>query len=138
MEEENKTPENEDLEEQKAATEQPDDRKNEPKNELSDEQSKKIICALAYLFGILFFLPLILYSQDEFARYHANQSLVVLIVTVIGEVVFGILCAILPILGILCGLFGLLVLIACIYAIVGVAKGEKRGIPFIEKFHLLK
>ena len=106
--------------------------------QISDESTKKIICALGYLFGILFFLPLVMYPQDDFARFHANQALAVLIVTVAGEVVFGILCAFLPILGILCGVFGLVMFIACIYAVVGAAKGEKWNIPLIEKIRILK
>ena len=106
--------------------------------QISDESTKKIICAFGYLFGILFFLPLVLYPQDDFARFHANQALAVLIVTVAGEVVFGILCAFLPILGILCGVFGLAMFIACIYAVVGAAKGEKWNIPLIEKIRILK
>lgn len=110
----------------------------EGREEHPDEQTKKVICSLAYLFGILFFLPLILYPEDSFARFHANQALVVLIATVVGEVVFGILCALLPILGILCGVFGLAVLIACIWAIIGVVKGEKRELPFIGRFSIIK
>ena len=51
---------------------------------------KKIICSLAYVFGILFFLPLAIYPNDDFAKFHANQSLVVLLVSVIGGVPMGI------------------------------------------------
>lgn len=107
-------------------------------NKLSDEQMKKAICSLAYLFGILFFLPLILYPEDKFARFHANQACIILIVTVIGEVVFGILCGFVPLLGIFCGVVGLLVLIACIWAIIGVVKGEMREIPLLGHYRIIK
>ena len=65
-----------------------------------DFSRKKAVCAIAYLFGILFFLPLILYPNDAFGKFHANQSLVLLIVSVCGSVVFGIL-ALIPIAGII-------------------------------------
>ena len=108
---------------------------------LSDVQQKKLICALAYLFGILFFLPLIVYPDDDFAKFHANQSLVILIVSIVGEAVFGIL-SIIPVLnvifGILCVVFGLLMLIVCILGIVGVVKGEKYEIPVIGSIKILK
>ena len=60
----------------------------------NDDTQKKVIYILSYLFGILFFLPLILYPNDAEARFHANQALVILLCAVIGEVVFGILCLI--------------------------------------------
>ena len=53
-----------------------------------DFSQRKAVCAVAYLFGILFFLPLILYPNDAFGKFHANQSLVLLIVSVCGSVVF--------------------------------------------------
>ena len=139
MDEEKKTPEEDRTEKSTASPEEKEENKNSVQNtQISDESTKKIICALGYLFGILFFLPLVLYPQDDFARFHANRALAVLIVTVAGEVVFGILCAFLPILGILCGVFGLAMFIACIYAVVGAAKGEKWNIPLIEKIRILK
>lgn len=116
----------------------PDEEGQNSGRESGDEQTKKAVCALAYLFGILFFLPLILYPVDDFARFHANQACVILIATVAGEVLFGILCAVLPILGILCGLFGLLMLIACIWAIVGVVKGEKTELPLLGRFRIIR
>ena len=102
---------------------------------------RKVICALAYLFGILFFLPLVMYPNDEFAKFHANQALVVLLVVVIGEMILGIL-NIIPVVGfifgILCGVFGLLMLIACIFAILGVVREEKFELPVIGKIKILK
>ncbi len=102
---------------------------------------KKLILSLAYVFGILFFLPLVCYPGDEEARFHANQSLLLLLATVIGEVVFGVLTLI-PAVGIvfsiLCGIFGLLILLCCIYAIVCICKGEKGELPVIGRIRLIK
>ena len=119
-------------------------KKTEEQNErpsADDRMQKKVICSLAYLFGILFFLPLIVYPNDEFAKFHANQALVVLLAVIIGEVVFGIL-SIIPAVGIvfsiLCGVFGLLMLIFCILAILGVVREETYELPIIGKIKLLK
>ena len=122
-----------------------DGKENKESAELDEAQKRKIVCCLAYVFGILFFLPLILYPKDDFAKFHANQSLVILLATIIGEVVLGILSALLrsvPVLGVLfgvlCGLFGLIVFVACILCIVGVINGEKKELPVIGKIRLLK
>ena len=76
--------------------------KNEDRNEKNaqapasdDKTAYKLICALGYVpCGLLFFLPLIVYSNDEFAKYHANQALVLFLTAVIGEVVLGVLSVI--------------------------------------------
>ena len=110
-------------------------------NSADEKTQKKVICALSYLFGILFFLPLAMYPNDDFAKFHANQALAILLTVVIGEVVFGIL-SIIPAVGIvfsiLCGVFGLLMLIACIFAILGVVREEKYELPIIGKIKLIK
>lgn len=105
------------------------------------EVQKKLLLSLAYVFGILFFLPLIVYPDDAEARFHANQSLLLLLVTVVGEIVFGILTLI-PAVGIvfsiLCGVFGLLLLACCIYAIVCICRGDKGELPVIGRIRLIK
>ena len=125
--------------EQKA--EQSESKKEAAQSSVDERTQKKIICALAYVFGILFFLPLIVYPNDEFGKFHANQSLVVLLTVIIGEVLFGILTMI-PAVGIvfsiLCGVFGLLMLIACIFAILGVVREEKFELPVLGKIRILK
>lgn len=105
------------------------------------EVQKKLLLSLAYVFGILFFLPLIVYPDDAEARFHANQSLLLLLVTFVGEFVFGILTLI-PAVGIvfsiLCGVFGLLILACCIYAIVCICRGDKGELPVIGRIRLIK
>lgn len=162
--EENKQPEeeiseqeNKDVKEAETSQEKAQEENNETKTEnmsqdkemqkSSDDElvQKKVICSLAYLFGILFFLPLIVYPNDEFAKFHANQALVVLLTVFIGELIFGILSAVLGfvavlsiIFSILCGVFGLIMLVACILAILGVVREEKYELPIIGKFKLIK
>lgn len=113
----------------------------QPQTQPENDVQKKVICALSYLFGILFFLPLVVYPNDDFAKFHANQSLVVLIVSVIGSVVLGIL-TIVPAVGIvfsiLSGVFGILMLVECILGILNVVHEEKKELPVIGKISIIK
>ena len=110
-------------------------------NAPNGDVQKKVVCALTYLFGILFFLPLIVYPGDDFAKFHANQGLIVLLVSVIGGAVLGIL-TMLPVVGlvftILSSLFGVVMLVACIFGILNVVREEKRELPVIGKFTIIK
>ncbi len=110
-------------------------------NAPNGDVQKKVVCALTYLFGILFFLPLIVYPDDDFAKFHANQGLIVLLVSVIGGAVLGIL-TMLPVVGlvftILSSLFGVVMLVACIFGILNVVREEKRELPVIGKFTIIK
>lgn len=86
-------------------------------------------------------MPLIVYPDDDFARFHANQGLIVLLVSVIGGAVLGIL-TMLPVVGlvftILSSLFGVVMLVACIFGILNVVREEKRELPVIGKFTIIK
>lgn len=52
----------------------PNDGEYDPK----DIENTKIVCAISYI-GILFFIPLLAYPNSRFAKFHANQALVVLL-----------------------------------------------------------
>ena len=69
--------------------------RSEPSKNISEdhesETTKKVVFSLCYIWGILFFLPLVLYKDDKKATFHANQGLVLLLVAVCGNVIFGIL-----------------------------------------------
>ena len=137
---ENREPSSEQPQKEREDTEQSAAGK-ESATDRDAEVQKKLLLSLAYVFGILFFLPLIVYPDDAEARFHANQSLLLLLVTVVGEVVFGILTLI-PAVGIvfsiLCGVFGLLLLACCIYAIVCICRGDKGELPVIGRIRLIK
>lgn len=51
------------------------------------EMTKKVIFSLCYLWGILFFIPLILYKDDAKAMRHANEGLVLLLFSAVGNIV---------------------------------------------------
>ena len=112
----------------------------EPKSGGPDAQAKAV-CAVAYIFGILFFLPLILCPNDAFAKFHANQSLVVLLVSAAGGVLFGLL-TMLPAVGVvfavLSSLFALAMFVLCILGIVGAAQGKTDKLPVLGGISILK
>ncbi len=103
-------------------------------------QKKKIVCCLAYVFGILFFLPLILYPKDDLAKFHANQSLVILLTSIIVSAlcsILGMIPAIGFVFGIIGGVLGVVILIACILGIVAVVQEEKTKLPLIGNIRII-
>ncbi|MBR1592185.1 MAG: DUF4870 domain-containing protein [Ruminococcus sp.] len=63
-----------------------------------DFQKNKIIAMIAYICPILFFLPIISNKYSPFCKFHANQSLLWLIVCIVLNVIGGIL-GIIPLIG---------------------------------------
>ncbi len=117
-----------------------DGKENKESAELDEAQKRKIVCCLAYVFGILFFLPLILYPKDDFAKFHANQSLVILLTSIIVSAlcsILGMIPAIGFIFGIIGGVLGVAILIACILGIVAVVQEEKTKLPLIGNIRII-
>mgnify|MGYP001173695323 CR=1 FL=1 len=112
---------------------------------LNDEQMKKGMAVLAY-FGFLCLIPIFAAKKDSFARYHANQGLVLFIFTmvcsILSNVLSNVLIQISPMLVlILSGIFGILTLVFFIFAIIGIvhaAKGQKKPLPIIGGIKILK
>lgn len=106
------------------------------------ETERKVVFSLCYLWGILFFLPLILYKNDEEAKFRANEGLVLLIVSIIGNAVFGILTAIggavATVFGIITGVFNLGILILAIIGIINVINCDKKELPLLGKYKLIR
>ena len=86
------------------------------------------LSVLSYL-GPLVFIPMFLRNNDDFARYHTNQGLSLMIASAVGTTVSGWM-----------GLGGLAALISgfslyCTFkGISNVLKGKKEPLPFIGKF----
>ncbi len=113
----------------------------EEKKATEEKQKKKILCCLAYFLGLLFFLPLIFWPNDDFAKFHANQSLVILLASVISSIVCGLLGRIPGIgvlFGILGGVIGILLVVACVLGILSVVREEKKALPLLGLFHIIK
>ena len=110
--------------------------------EKQDDAGKKVIFALCYLWGILFFLPLILYKDDPESKRHANAGLVLLLFSVIGNVVFGILTVFGGFLHVLFSivsvLYSVLLLGLGIIGILNIVNDKKEDLPIIGSIKLLK
>ncbi len=103
-----------------------------------DEMTKKIIFSLCYLFGILFFVPLLLYKDDSRAIRHANEGLVLLLFSVVGNVVLGIVSGFLWFFSIFIGLYSLFIFVLGIIGIVYVVTDQEKELPLLGKIKLIK
>ena len=99
---------------------------------------------LAY-FGILVVIPILAAKESKFARFHANQGLVLFIASVaymimleiIKSIIVSISTGLLFITTIL-GLTYLVFMVLGIMGIVNAATGKAKELPIIGKFSLLK
>lgn len=97
-----------------------------------DIEKNKTMAGLSYL---LFFLPLISCPESKYAKFHANQSLILLITAIAGNIILGII----PIIGwILLPFFGIVVLIFFIMGLVNGFGGKAKQLPIIGKYTILK
>jgi uncharacterized membrane protein len=110
-----------------------------------DAEDNKVMAILAYL-GILFLVPLLAAKESPFARFHTNQGIILCILGIAISIVVSILVFIVVhisvwlallvnILSLVCYL-GILIL--AIIGIVNAVKGEKKELPLIGKFSILK
>ena len=100
--------------------------------ELDDIEKNKTMAGLAYF---IFFLPLIAAPESKFAKFHANQGLLLLILGVAGNIILGMI----PILGwLLMVPFGILVLILGIMGLMNGFGGKTKELPMIGKFRIIK
>ncbi|MBQ2941256.1 MAG: hypothetical protein IJD97_03360 [Clostridia bacterium] len=102
-----------------------------------DIQQNKVMAVLAYL-GILVLIPILAAPKSAYARYHANQGLVLWITEIILSVVSAIL-AFIPFIGTIIGtILSAILLILAIIGIVNAATGKAKELPLIGKIKILK
>jgi len=115
-------------------------------DEVVDIQKNKVLAACSY-FGVLVLLPLFLSRESPFARFHANQGLVLLLGEIICQAVsrgmhmlqewgwpfwgFGLMGGALDILN-------LVFLVFSIWGVINVCTGKYAEIPVIGSIQLLK
>ncbi len=129
------------MEEQNIQQEQPQTEQQAPQEPVmqadpADVEKNKTMAILSYF---IFFLPLVTEAKDSpFARFHANQSLVLLLanagVWIIGiiltAITFGIFGFILP-------FVFLALFVFWIMGIMNAANGKMKELPLIGGIHLL-
>jgi uncharacterized membrane protein len=97
-----------------------------------DVEKNKTMAGLAYL---LFFLPLITCPESEYAKFHANQSLLLWITGIAGSIILGLV----PIIGwILLPFFTIALVLLGVMGLVNGLNGNAKELPFIGKYTLLK
>ncbi|GAB1370523.1 DUF4870 domain-containing protein [Candidatus Kapaibacterium sp.] len=98
-----------------------------------DIEQNKTISLFAY---ILFFIPLLAAKESKFARFHANQGLILFLFAVIISIVSSVI----PILGwfIIGPLGSLFVVALAVLGIINAVGGKAKQLPLIGNFELLK
>lgn len=98
------------------------------------EKNQRVICAASY-FGFFFFLPLLLLPNSQYAKFHANQGLVLFVVNIVVSLfaeileatfgaVFGVIAAIPPLL--------------MVYGAYNALTGKMTPLPFVGQIKLIK
>ena len=111
----------------------------------ADDVSKnKVMAVLAY-FGPLCFIPMFAAKDSKFARFHANQGLVLLIACVAYSIVSSILNSIILAISwrlyFITSIISFISIIFAVLAILGIinaANGRAKELPVIGKFKILK
>jgi len=108
-----------------------------PQPESSDVEKNKLMAIVGYILPILFFIPLINESSKNspFAKFHANQQLVLLIAAIVVDIVGSII----PFLGwfLILPIGSVAIIVLAILGIVGVSKGETKPLPLIGGFKII-
>ena len=103
----------------------------------ADVEKNKMMAIIGYILPFLFFIPLVTDAKDsKFAKFHANQQLVLLI----GVIAVNVIGTIIPILGwfIILPFGSLALFVLAIIGLINAAKGEMKKMPLIGGFDILK
>lgn len=100
--------------------------------DLADIEKNKTMAGLAYL---LFFLPLIVCPDSKYAKFHANQGLILLIVSIAGNIILGMI----PVIGwVIMPFFGIAVLVLGVMGLINGFGGKAKRLPLLGQFDILK
>lgn len=109
-----------------------------------DIDQNKTMALLSYI-GLLVLVPIFAAKESSFAKFHANQGLVLLIVDVIVSILISVLSAILvaiswrlAFVSTILWLLWIPLLALSILGIVNAVNGQAKELPVIGKFRILK
>lgn len=110
----------------------------------ADIQQNKVMAVLSYI-GILVLVPILGAKDSKFARYHANQGLLLLIASATYNIALRIVNAILyaiswrlAFIGTILSAVSIAFFVLMIIGIVNAANGRAKELPVIGKYRLLK
>lgn len=109
-----------------------------PQQNSGDAEKNKAMAIIGYIIPILFFIPLLgdESKRSSFAKFHANQQLILLI----AALAINIIGSIIPFIGwfLILPLGSIFLIVIAIMGAVRAAKGEMQRLPFIGKYEILK
>lgn len=108
-----------------------------PQGNQSDAEKNKIMAIVGYIIPILFFIPLVTDAKNSpFAKFHANQQLILLLAAVAVNIVGSSL----PFIGwfIILPFGSIALIVLAIMGIINAAKGEMKKLPAIGGFSIIK
>lgn len=110
----------------------------------ADIEQNKVMALLSYL-SILVLIPLLAAKESPFARYHANQGLLLCIASLIYGAAYTVLSALLLAISwrlyfvvSLLGLAGIVFLILAILGILNALNGRAKELPLIGRYRILR
>ena len=108
----------------------------------ADIESNKIMALISYI-GILVLIPIFAAKESKYARFHANQGLVLLIASAAYSIAYSIVAAILGAINLsfiasLLGLVSIAFPVLAVLGIINAVKGIAKELPIIGKFKILK
>ncbi len=108
-------------------------KKKERKEERIMKETNKWICVLAYL---IFFLPLLLDGENETYKFHANQGLNLLLLSI----AISIIGTFIPIIGwfIILPIGGLLCFVLFIIGVINAINEKTKELPLVGSIKLIK
>lgn len=120
---------------QKREMQNPQEKNEQPIHEAFDKadiEKNKAMAGLAYL---IFFLPLIVCPESKYAKFHANQGLLLFIAAIAGNIILSII----PVVGwILLPIYGIGIFVLGIMGLINGFGGTAKRLPIIGKFDILK
>jgi uncharacterized membrane protein len=103
-----------------------------------DIEKNKVMALLAY---ILFFIPLLAAKDSPFAKFHANQGLI-LFLTNLGIWIISLILDFIPVIGFIIGIVAMLahigVVILAVIGILNAVNGKSERLPLIGNYDLIK
>ncbi len=108
--------------------------------EQQDKDDNKVMALFSYL-SWLVLIPIFAAKESKYARFHANQGIVLAIIEIAVWVVFGLLSAI-PVVGWIFSVINSILSLGCtglaVLGIVNAVRGKAKELPFIGGIRILK